>query len=90
MEVVRRGLLPNMVWRWRQGDFLIGSKLKTGGWSTERAEFLTTQMEGRFFGGDQEFHIHRVESEMSVIDIQVEMLSMQLQIGLKLSWREII
>lgn len=42
--------------------------------NTERAEFPTIQMKG---GGDQEFH---VESEMSVIDIQAEMLSMLMEI----------
>lgn len=42
-------------------------------------------MEGMFFPGDEEFCVRHIESEMSIRDIQVEMLS----ISLKLSGRDI-
>lgn len=30
VEIVRGGLFPNIVWRWSQGDFLVGGRLRTG------------------------------------------------------------
>lgn len=44
--------------------------------STKRPEFPTIQIKARLSGGDQEFH---VESELSVIDVQAEMLSMLME-----------
>lgn len=81
VEAVRSGLFSYIVWGWREGDFLTDWwYAEVWGLSAEKAGLLTTKMEWRFFKEYQEFRVTRVESEMSVVDIQMEMLSLQLDI----------
>lgn len=30
VEMVRGGLFPNIVWRWSQGGFLVGGRMRSG------------------------------------------------------------
>lgn len=62
VEVVTGGLFPNRIWRQSQGDFLIGCWWpEIRSFSTERAEFLINQTEGRFFKGNQGVCVWHVE-----------------------------